>query len=547
MYGSFGYAVCSLSDDAIAPDVVFELIVGFSEISGNLVEESFRIRSSYGNRDTCQFRIRDSNTSIDIVPGHMLYARSHGAILFGGTVETSNIEVPLRKNPDLGPWLRFFNVQGVDFNQLADRFYVASSYENMGLSSVIEDILTLRTMLSREGIVAEDIPEDIIINKANFNYVTAADAFRDLAKACGLSWNIDYHKRLIFFDRSSSISQIVIGSNGTDKYRNITLKKSRSKYRNKQYLRAGTGQTDPLIRKFRGFSSSTQQASRNRIFNVDWPIDSVISIKRNGVTQRVGVRGLDVDDDLSISGWKQWFFSYNKNEISQNSVEDQINNPTLGPEDILEVNYIGRYPLMIVDEDLSKAAERSSLEGGTGIYEAVTDDASVDSREYAEEKASSLLDLYGRITNEVSFEILQLGISSGQIMRGVTIPEIGLIDSELIIDEVDINLNRGMVWIAKIKSYDSERLESWSDFYRRLAETGRKTVIRGNEIVVISRRFEDQSIANDSIVFNEYLRSYFEDKFSWAVFAIMDDPDPSYLDPIFSFKIGVSRIGVPYE
>src|SRR5690554_6486420 len=89
------------------------------------------------------------------------------------------------------------------------------------------------------------IQDGPVITEAIFNYIPISQAFDVLAEKAGFWWVIDENKRLWFMTRSTNIAPwIVTGDN--IKYRSISVEHGNSYYRNKQYIRGGTDETDLL-------------------------------------------------------------------------------------------------------------------------------------------------------------------------------------------------------------------------------------------------------------------------------------------------------------
>ena len=66
-----------------------------------------------------------------------------------------------------------------------------------------------------------------------------------LAEVIGYSWYIDNLKQLNFFDRKTYNAPFEL-TDTSHNYKGLTVKKTRSQYRNRQYIRAGTDITGEI-------------------------------------------------------------------------------------------------------------------------------------------------------------------------------------------------------------------------------------------------------------------------------------------------------------
>ena len=538
-----GFACAPLGVMVKKTESGFYVLIGNRDVTNRIREKGkIKIKSSYGQRDMLDLTIVDLTQSIHFQPGEPAYVKLDGSILFGGSVEEIREQEP---DSAVGEMTEI-TVKAVDFNALLDRFLVSSVYEDMTLAEIIENIIET-TPLGVEGIELGICPVTDTIDKVVFQSVTVNEVLRDLGKLTGLSNNVDYNKKLNFFDKSTYEAPYKIGTGGVGTYRKMIYSRKRSKYRNRQVLRAGNDRTDTLTETVRGDASLTKAEDRSRTFQVSYPIAEIISVKRNDVPQRVGVREID-EDKIEGADWKQWFFSYGSREISQNSEKDENVNPTLTHEDRLEINYVGLYPMTLEVEDYTNINERMAIEGGSGVYSVREDDTSIDGRDFATEKANRLLEIYGKMPITLNYELLQLGLVSGQIMSGVTIPEHGISNANYLIDEVEITFQVSGVYVVRVKMVEGERQEAWSDYFRRLSEAGRKTTIRANEVAIRQIALSDESSVTDAIldsVNNSVtLIAFSADPMSWALLRSVMVAGTG--EVYFSMRVGRSRIGDPY-
>jgi hypothetical protein len=158
-----------------------------------------------------------------------IYARP---VIFAGT-----IEAPEQIETD--PGYLYYPITAVDYNQLADKRLYAASHESTLAGNIVSAIISAK--LSEEGVTAGSIEDGPVITKANFNYKKCSESLNYLKDVTGMNWNIDFDKQLNFFSNSTNLAPWIL--NDTVQHEHFRVKKNRSQYRNRQYVRAGTGKT----------------------------------------------------------------------------------------------------------------------------------------------------------------------------------------------------------------------------------------------------------------------------------------------------------------
>src|SRR5665648_309247 len=148
----------------------------------------------------------------------------------------------------------------VDSHQIADRRIAAEAYEAQTAGYIVTDILT--KYLIDEGITAGTIQSGVTISKAVFNYMTCSRCFDEISELTGFQWRINANKTLDFFERATFLGTDITESS---QIRNVSVKRNRELYRNRQYLRAGQDIALAQTRTFLGDGETT-------VWGVDLPI-----------------------------------------------------------------------------------------------------------------------------------------------------------------------------------------------------------------------------------------------------------------------------------
>ena len=190
----------------------------------------------------------------------------------------------------------------------------------------------------------------------------------------------------------------------------------------------------------------------------------------NGVTKTVGIKGVDP------AGSHDWYWNSGNVQI----VQDDSATP-LTSTDTLAVLYQGSFPIVIGQADSVEIAARAAVEGGTGVYEEVAEDATIDSMDLAIDKAGGLLRKYGRVPRRVTFEIDHDGLKPGQLITmGAPLHEV---TGQYLVETVSISdvPGRSDYMRRTITVLSGEHVDNWIDFFRKLANSGRRFSIRENE------------------------------------------------------------------
>jgi hypothetical protein len=380
-------------------------------------------------------------------------------IIFGGTIDTLD-------DYEEDPGYLYYNIIAVDYNQLADKKLMAASYSSTLAGNIVSAIIT--AALSDEGITAGTIESGDTISKAVFNYIKATDALDYLKNVTGLNWNINFDKQLNFFSNASNVSPWTL----TDSvpHENFKRTRTRDQYRNKQYLRAGTGKTS--VQTLEKPAPAPDGVSRNFILRFPISEKPVIYVNSTAVlSANVGVNGLDTG--------KEWYFTYNSNTISEDGSEAVL---TAGST--IEVTYSGLYPIIAVIDDPAQISARQGIEAGTsGVYESVVTEKSINENNQAIEYSEGLILKYGIIPSIVTFDTEVPGLQAGQLLP-IQKPLYG-INASFLIDSVQISAADSGATNYLVRCLDGSSLGGWEEWFKELLKGNREFVINENEVVIL--------------------------------------------------------------
>ena len=446
---------------------------------------SLRIKETLAGRNTAEVTFFDAAQTYRPSVGELVEVLHSGATIFKGTVDKADEE-----DPPAGNFNRL-KITCVDFNQLSNRFLVAKRYDTSGqtLQDIVEDIVTVETELSLEGVTVEDIVGDPNIEAAHFDYRTVRQAFDDLARESGYSWNIGYDKVLRFSGLGSVSSGVYFQESGTNNYIAARILRTREKYRNRQFVRGEKQTTDPRTETFVG---DGERQTFTLAFEVANDPEQVRpTIKVDGVAQDVGVRGAEAEEEFD------WLYALGEKEISQ-----ELASTPLTAGQTLSVEYIGQFPFIVEYEDSSEITARAALEGGSGVYENLEVDEDLRGIQLAFDRAAGFLRRFGSITAEARIETYDGTAAPGETVI-VDLADHGISMEEYLVEMKsisDVGSGTDVLRYQYRVSSPPEEFESWIEFFGKLFAAGKKTVIgRQNEALLLTRSVSETITVSNTV------------------------------------------------
>ena len=374
---------------------------------------------------------------------------------FGGVIDH-----PKSKDLSLSGVGKLHDIECVDWHYFLDKRLIAKAYKEVTIHDILLDWWNL--YLKDEGInLGVVINPGPLLTEAVFNYVYLSDAMDALAERAAADWYIDADKNLHFFVRSENFAPHNFKEK--DAIRDLEVGSAGEDYRNRQYIRAGKDTTDPQEIKFKG-------DGKNKSFVVPYELAFEPKVFVNGVEQRVGIRGLEENQD--------WYWNKGDKVVSQAESDDI---PPLTSNDELKIIYQGFFDIVVLTQDQGAVAERMNVEGGTGFHDAVADEAYLTTRAAAFESANAKLKRFASIGRRITFRTYKTGLRAGQ-MTYMELPTYGLPKTEFLIESVkfsEIGTEDGRLWYD-VSLVDGKATGGWANFFKKMANRDQKFVIREN-------------------------------------------------------------------
>ncbi len=431
------------------------------------------ITDELNSRNTFSLEMVDAAGSYRPIVGQDIVIQKDAITIFAGTID--NIE---ESNPP-GTDALAYKIDCVDYNQILDRFLVAEIYENDVAGDIIKDIIDnfVNAEFSGEGITYVNVEDGPTITKAVFNYIPASQALDEIAAITGYYWYIDYSKDLHFQSKLTNNAPFGLTDTSAN-FRNIVVKRNRNDYRNRQHIRGGKDISLPRTDSFTG-DGETQT------FTLQLEAAQVPSaITVNSVAKTIGIRQVETGKD--------WYWNKGEKEITQDDAGVKLTNV-----DTLAVTYKGYFPINLQNDYDGEILNRQSIEGGTGIYSHVIQDASLDTEDAAVERSEGLLRKYGSIPEIVEFETDTDGLKAGQLIP-IVITKHNL-NGNYLIQQVTIQDVGASILRYNVTALSGEAIGGWEKFFKQMARAGQQYVINENEVLLKLKKFLDSVTLTDSI------------------------------------------------
>ncbi len=439
---------------AVIAEQGLELRIG-AEVNATkyLRVRNYQYGEALNGRDTLDFDLVTQDGFRPLI-GQEVVLNWRGNRIFGGSIESTSVNYFNLANAS---W-RAIRVACVDWNAIADRRTHGEVYRGVLAGDIVRDLIT--KTLGADGIEAGSIADGPIIAQANYDFWTCGKILDDLSERTGLHWDIDDHKKLHFFERM--FLPAPFGISTTAKVRKIVIGRTRAQYRNLQYFRGGKAVTSPQTELVRGDGTT-------RNHTLQFPIFEQPSSTRAGVSQSWGVRTIDTN--------KQWYWNKNDRVVSQDSAQ-----PVLAAGEVMPITYRGVYQINQLLRDEAKTLERQAVEGGTGLYEAVITETSIDGEDLVTERNFGLMRRFGSIDAEISYETEEPGLAIGQF-QDIALPLDGISGPHLIVGVQAKDFLLGQPRFT-VKASSGELKGTDRQFWQRVFDAGNQPIL-GDEFIQI--------------------------------------------------------------
>lgn len=480
------HAVAGTSAEATLPEIITLWING-EDVTDYLWTGSggtpvVDVSEVVGGASTASFVLVEEEasdgTSLDIQLGHEVIIEHRTRRIFGGSINDFSVDVPGSGNAI------FHKVDAKDYSAELEKKRIAQSYADTGdpitqtIGNVIEAIYD--DFLSSSGLFLGDIEDGPLIEKINFNYIRASDAFQQLANLTsgGYLWRVDNFRRIHFQARTAVPAPWEIDDDQEDINQGPGKSRSLENYRNRQIVRGGKAEAEERTDAF-------EADGKLRTFTVSLPLAAKPVIRVNTVAvdpSAIGVKGID-EETAGVT----WLYEIESPDVTAKTA------PTSG--DDIEIDYVGLFPVILIREDGGEQTTRAGLEIGDGIYEELAVDEALDlatARQYGD----ALIEKHARIPDRIDFITDRQGeIRAGQLLT-VNLTQLG-VSADFLIEKVDISLV-GDDLRYSVSANDGRETLEWLEFFRKIQRD--PFLVRENEKLILATPITEQLELTDSVV-----------------------------------------------
>lgn len=414
------------------------------------------------------------NPASDITEGSAAVIVVDDVVVFRGRVQSHELRsIGIGAGHDA----MFWSIDLVDCTEILDRIHVNDVFETPGQTAgdIVRQVVS--SYLSVDRFSSSGVQDGLELSKAVFPWVSVTNVLDELARETGYHWTVGCDRVVRFFPRESYRSAWDI-TDTTKRHLELSSGGSLEQYRNREILLAGDDIQDTAEPEDLETDGKTTSWTLNR------RIGEAPTVTVDGVPQTVGVQNLDE---------AQFYWSYGRDVLTQDRDETPV-----GAGQNLIVTYRGLIPLVAIQDDFDAQDDRIAVEGGSGIYEHVTQDRRINSADLARQRADGLLRQYGMPPRTIEYSTDRAGITVGSEQR-VTLSEHG-IDASYLVESVElIDLGHRNGFRYRVRAVAGNQASAMADFFRRLLDGGRDFAIRENEVLLKVVKKRDEIVFEDTV------------------------------------------------
>ncbi len=304
-----------------------------------------------------------------------------------------------------------------------------------------------------------DIGPGVLVQQKDYRRTFVGPNVDELNKDSDYWWYVRSNKSTVFQARTATLAPWILASVnfqtmasqqiGDVLLQNLNLSNSGDLYRSRQIMKDAIATAS--------FSELKFGDGQSRSWNVAYPLSAPpTSIVLNGLAQSIGVKGVDTG--------RAFYYQLGSTAIDQDSSQT-----ILTSADSFVVTYTGSFSQDVVIDNTSLSgtitqSQYAAITRLSGIVEAVEDASSMTVAQ-ATTTGTQRLQRYGNIGRTLTFSTTRPGLAPGQQLM-VFIPELNLVDAQLLITDVTITSNSasvsgGILYFYQITATEGPNLGNW--------------------------------------------------------------------------------------
>jgi hypothetical protein len=436
----------------------FTIFVSGVDVTEQMRVNTLDIVNSISQISTAAFTLGGQTKTAPLLTyqvGDPVYIYHGSTRIFGGTID-SCYNTFLGVDSTEGP--NMYQITCSDLSEILDRRYVAAQYNQDGavfdLVSIVLDLVD--TYLAEDNItydVASGNNESLAnFGVVTFNWITARQAFQQLADLVNWDFSVDYYGVLRFFpanDGSGLAPYNIADNDGNwETTPPMTVQQYRTNYRNRQGVQSSSQTTALWTDTFSvadpgPFTNGPQPPDGIRQeFITLYGIQTTPYVFVNGVAQQV----IDVTQ-IGAAGpdGYEWYWIPPQGFSPSAGVFQNPADAPLTSSDVLTVQYQSPIPPIIWVECAEQIAIRAAIEGNSGVYEDVESVTGITDPNELQAYAQGLLNRYGCLNGmpvEVIYtthreDMLFAGMVQNISVTNPSVPSAGFMLVQVEIKDVD--------------------------------------------------------------------------------------------------------------
>lgn len=410
--------------------MALSLIIGGTDYSGMVAVGSLVIVDGVGGPTTASFILRDRESTARVGVGMPVLIKQityqpEPDPPIENDVFAGQVDAPSRVRIK-GTRMHEWTVQCADYSCiLTRRIWTGTISDGTKLNDAVGQ---MGSILAAEGFDLSNVAGDVTLPKMQFQALPISDILSEMARITGYKWWVGADKKLHFKAASTDSAPWVLDSMAL--VNSFELQNDRSQYRNLQQV-LGT----KLVAEH-STTAKWKADGRTTTFRLA-AVDQSVGTAYNEIARATVLTVDGAAKVLGVPGTPDatWLYDVGGSHVRTTGLAPPANA-------VVELTYFGRFRVIgqwpsqeKVPTDPEIVARRE-VEGGTGIYEAVEVDESIDESLMAQAKARSLIRLHGHIPLVVTFSTFKPGLRAGQNLR-IALPNYTL-DKDFRIDSVQI-------------------------------------------------------------------------------------------------------------
>lgn len=461
--------------------------INSEDVTNQIKRNTFRIEDILTRQiNRCTFKLQKWGSTHNFTPKvgqEVIVTDTDSTKIFGGIITKFDQVAKDYKILD-------YNITCNDFGRFLSRFLVNQSFTDQTIAQIINTIFVDKG-LNTAGFTQNNVNGENVVAFISFKYEPVDSVLSQLADLINFDWYVDYDKDLHFIAKSDELASFdVQDTDGSYLQGSLIIRKDNSQVKNVIIVRGSEYLGDTFTTEFLGDGTKS-------IFELGYRYKD-LSVTLSGDPLTVGLDFIDAPETKDV------LWNFQEKRIKFRDLDIPSNGAT--------VRVGGRpfLPVIVKVSDKNSIDTMVSVEGGTGEYEYVIIDKSIETREGARERGAAELQSYKDTLVEAEFQTYNSGLIAGQ---QITIDsDLYGINASYIITRVTYKIGlEPDEFVYKVNLVSTKTLGIIDFLRQQLKETNKEIVVRADEILDVVEAFPDETITMIETVTSELVHNLQEE------------------------------------